>query len=255
MKRAAGVWVITGAASGLGREFARQLGSRGVPLALWDRNRQGLEETATLLETPYALFEVDVTDPKSVAQAAEATAAEFGPVANLVHCAGVLRVGEAASMPFEDYAAMMQVNYLGSVAVVQALLPQLHRAPGQSTVLLIASIAALRGLPGLAGYCASKFAVLGFAQALRDELAGTKVNVRVLCPPPVDTPMVRSLPTLPAIYKLSKTYTAEQIVGSALRRLDAKGPWLLLHDLSSRAMRRANQLLPAVLDQVVRRVV
>ena len=255
MKRALakGTWVVTGAASGFGREFAERLAARGEPLALWDRDVEGARETQRRIgRTHSAVFEVDVTDPASVARASEQTRAELGAVAHAIHCAGVLRVGPAGSLPAADYALMMNVNYLGSVHVAQALLPQLEQAQGgRATLMLTASVAGLRGFPELAGYSASKFAVVGFGQALRDELAGSRVDVKVLCPPPGDTPMVQKLPKRPPIYKLSKLYSAAEIVGAALRQIEGKR-WLILVDPGSKVLHAVDSLLPGVVDRIVR---
>ncbi len=255
MKRALakGTWVITGAASGFGREFAQRLADRGEPLALWDRDVAGARETQrSIARTRSAVIEVDVTDPESVTRAAAATRSELGAVAHAIHCAGVLRVGPARSVSAADYALMMNVNYLGSVHVAQALLPQLEEAQGgRATLMLTASVAGLRGFPELAGYSASKFAVVGFGQALRDELAGTRVDVKVLCPPPGDTPMVRNLPKVPPIYKLSKLYTAAEIVGATLKQLESKD-WLILVDPGSKVLHAVDSVLPGVVDRIIR---
>ncbi len=255
MKRALakGTWVITGAASGFGREFAERLADRGEPIALWDRDVEGARETQRRIgQTRSAVFEVDVTDPEAVRRAATETRAELGAVAHAIHCAGVLRVGPAKSVAAADYALMMNVNYLGSVHVAQALLPQLEEAQGgRATLLLTASVGGLRGFPELAGYCASKFAVVGFGQALRDELAGGRVDVKVLCPPPGDTPMVQSLEKVPPIYKLSKLYSAAEIVGTTLKQLD-KREWLILVDPGSKVLHAIDSVLPGVVDRIVR---
>jgi short-subunit dehydrogenase len=140
------------------------------------------------------------------------------------------------------------------VHVALATLPLL-RATGtkaaKSTLVLVASVAGLRGFPQLAGYSASKFAVLGFAQALRDELAGSGVDLRVLCPPPGDTPMVRDLPQRPPVYKLSRLFTAAEVVDGLLRGLEGD-EWILLVDVGSKAMWRAGRVAPGLLDRLVR---
>lgn len=255
MKRALakGTWVITGAASGFGREFAERLADRGEPIALWDRDVDGARETQRrIARTRSAVFEVDVTDPEAVKRAAEATRRELGAVAHAIHCAGVLRVGPATQVSAADYALMMNVNYLGSVHVAQALLPQLEEArSGRSTLLLTASVGGLRGFPELAGYCASKFAVVGFGQALRDELAGGRVDVKVLCPPPGDTPMVQNLEKRPPIYKLSKLYSAAEIVGTTLKHFDERD-WLILVDPGSKVLHAIDSVLPGVVDRIIR---
>lgn len=250
--RAHGTWVVTGAASGFGRVFARKLAARGERVALWDRDPEGLRATRAQLSTPSHVQHVDVTDAASVWHAAEATRDALGPIAHVVNSAGILRVGSAKDLPAEDYARMMQVNFLGSVHVTQALLPQLEGARGRSTLLLIASVAGLRGFPLLAGYSASKFAVVGFGQALRDELAGTNVDVRVLCPPPGDTPMVRDLPEQPPVYKLSRMFTAEEVVDAAMKGLE-RDEWLMLVDAKSKLLHKVGALAPSIVDAIVRR--
>jgi short-subunit dehydrogenase len=254
-RRASGTWVITGAASGFGRELARQLAARGDRVAVWDRDADALRDAADALGAAHREV-VDVTDAAAVRAAAERTRAAAGPIAHAVHSAGILRVGPAAEMATADFRAMMEVNYFGSVHVMQALLPDLRQAgtpDAPATLLFIASVAGLRGFPELAGYSATKFAVLGLAQALRDELAGSGVDVRALCPPAGDTPMVRNLPRRPPIYKLSPLVSAERVVTAALRALDGRD-WLILIDARSKALWHVNRAAPAVVDRIVRAV-
>lgn len=257
-QRAPGAWLVTGAAGGFGREFARRLVERGEAVALWDRDGIGLEKTRSLLEhgARVHLEAVDVTDAAAVQRAAASTQGELGSIAHVIHGAGVLRVGPASEMSPSDYRLMMEVNYLGTVHVTQAMLPYLEQASrggaGRATLMLIASVAGLRGFPELAGYSASKFAVLGFAQALRDELKDTDVDLRVLCPPPGDTPMVRDLEELPPVYKLSRMFSAEEIVAGALSGLK-RSDWIVLVDLNSKALWRVGRVAPALVDLIVRR--
>lgn len=255
-KRARGAWVVTGAASGFGREMARRLVARGDTVALWDVSEDALSEAARELRAAHAEV-VDVRDANAVSDAAARTIDAIGAVAHVVNSAGILRVGDAiGGVSPDDYRLMMEVNYLGSVHVARAFVPELSAASardgGDATLLLIVFVAGLRGFPELAGYSASKFAVVGFAQALRDELAGSGVDVRVLCPPPGDTPMVRALPELPAIYKLSRMFTAEEVVDAALRGLETDDH-LLLVDAKSKLLWGVSRAAPSVVDLVVRR--
>lgn len=251
-RRAKGAWVVTGAASGFGRTMARRLAERGEAIALVDRNAAGLEETQQMLGRARVHLEpVDVTDAEAVQGALERAATALGGVAHVFHSAGVLAVGPAETVSPADYRRMIEVNYLGSVHVALAALPELRRADGRATLTFVASVAGLRGFPQLAGYSASKFAVFGFAQALADELAGSNVSVKVLCPPPGDTPMVRELAQLPPIYKLSPLFSAEDVVGAALRDVDRPG-LVGLVDLRSKALWRVGRWAPRLLDMVVR---
>lgn len=251
--KAEGAWLVTGAASGFGRTFARTIAAHGASVALWDRDAGGLEETRRSIGAGAHVEVVDVTDPDAVREAMERSAAALGSLAHVFHSAGVLAVGPAEQVAAADYRRMIEVNYLGSVHVALSALPHLRRASGRATLVLVASVAGLRGLPQLAGYSGSKFAVLGFAQALSDELAGTNVAVKVLCPPPGDTPMVRALPERPPIYKLSPLFSAEAVVDAALADLDRPG-LVSLVDLRSKALWRAARLAPRLVDAIVRRV-
>lgn len=250
---ARGAWLVTGAASGFGRSFARKIASRGADVVLWDRDLAGLEQTREMLGAARVHVEaVDVTDPVAVQEAMDRSAAALGSIAHVFNSAGVLAVGPAEEVSRADYRRMIEVNYLGSVHVTLAALPELRRARGRANLVLVASVAGLRGFPQLAGYSASKFAVMGFAQALADELEGTGVAVKVLCPPPGDTPMVRALPKVPPIYKLSPLFSAEAVVDAALRDLERPG-LVSLVDLRSKALWRVARLAPRLLDIVVRR--
>lgn len=255
--RAPGPWVITGAASGFGLEFARRLSHDGATLALWDRDEDGLARAVASLGPVAAervsTHAVDVRDADSVRRAASETRARVGAPAGLVHCAGVLRVGPIERASDDDLRAMVEVNYLGTAHVVRALLPSLRErgaaGGGPSVMVLVSSVAGLRGFADLGGYCASKHAVAGFAQALRDELAadGAPVEVKLLCPPPADTPMVRGLAERPAVYKLSRMFTAERVVDEALRALE-RPEWRILVGLDQRALVALERVAPGVFD-------
>ncbi|MCB9591733.1 MAG: SDR family oxidoreductase [Sandaracinaceae bacterium] len=253
-KRVEAGWLVTGAGSGFGREVARRLAGRGERLALLDRDRAGLDATAALLDGPAPHLEVaDVTDPPAIREAVERSERALGALGHVFHSAGVLATGHVEELPAAEYRRMIEVNYLGSVHVAQATLPALRRASsrGRATLTLVASIGGLRGFPEMAGYCASKFAVVGFAQALAAELVGTDVEVKALCPPAGDTPMVRNLERRPPIYKLSPLFSAETVVEGWLDQLDRRDRVALV-DLQSKALWRLDRLAPRVVDLVVR---
>ncbi|MCA9575365.1 MAG: SDR family NAD(P)-dependent oxidoreductase [Polyangiales bacterium] len=252
--RAKGAWVITGGASGFGLEFARRLMERGETVALWDQSEDALASTRRALQVAHTEV-TDVRDPVSLTRAAQRTRDAVGPIAHVINSAGVLRVGDAEQVLPADYRLMMEVNYLGSVHVTQALLPHLEEAAtrdgkGSATLLLVASVAGLRGFPQLAGYCASKFAVVGFGEALRVELRDRPIDVRILCPPPGDTPMVRDLERVPPVYKLSRLFSAEEVVAATLRALDTRDPMIFV-DATSRATRAVNANATGLLDRVL----
>jgi short-subunit dehydrogenase len=248
-------WLITGAASGIGRELASQLARQGERLVLWDRDAERLERTAALLGPAVSHTEViDVVNAEATRESAERSVDAAGLIARVVHCAGIMRVGSAVSMSATDYRATIEVNYLGTVHVARALVPVLLEAGrlGSADLVLLASIAGLRGIPMLAAYSGSKHAVMGFADALREELREQPVRVRVVCPPPVATPMLMNLPELPPVYKLSPPQPVDRIASAILRGLEGRKNLLLL-DTPSRLLWWAQQRAPWALDLVLGR--
>jgi short-subunit dehydrogenase len=250
-------WLITGAASGLGRELAAQLARRGEKLVLWDRDAERLERTVSLLG-PAVLHSdvVDVVNPDATRAAAERATDATSRISRVIHCAGILRVGPALSMSATDYRSLIEVNFLGTVHVARALTPVLienGKPHDRSQLVLIGSIAALRGIPTLAAYSASKHAVLGFAQALNDELDGEPISVRVVCPPPIDTPMVRNLPEMPAIYRLAPAQPAEKLARTLLAELERGSGFMVLLDATTKLLWQAQRALPQGVQWALRR--
>ena len=250
-------WLITGAASGLGRELSTQLARRGDKLILWDRDAERLERTVSLLGPAVLHSEVvDVVNPDATRAAAERATDMASRLSRVVHCAGILRVGPALSMSATDYRSIMEVNFLGTVHVARALTPALAengKPHDRSQLVLLGSVGALRGIPTLAAYSASKHAVLGFAQALRDELDDQPVDVRVVCPPPLDTPMVRNLAEVPTIYRLSPPQPVEKVVKTLLEELDRGHSFLVLLDAATKILWQAQRALPQGVQWALRR--
>jgi len=256
MKSIKQTWLITGAASGIGRELANQLARRGERLVLWDRDTENLERAASLLGPAVRHAQtVDVVSSEATREAAQRSLDAAGPITRAIHCAGILRVGSALTMSATDYRAMMEVNFLGTVHVARALVPVLidsGKRVGGSKLVFISSIAGLRGIPTLAGYSASKYAVIGFAQALRDELYDEPLDIRVVCPPPVDTPMVNNLPELPAVYRLSPPQPVDLVAGRLLASLE-RDEWIVTLDAPTKLLWRMQRALPSGLDWALRK--
>lgn len=249
-------WLITGAASGMGRELASQLARRGDRLVLWDRDEERLTRVVSLLGPAVLHHEtVDVVSPEETREAAQRVANLSVAITRAIHCAGVIRVGAALSVPPHDYRTLMEVNYLGTVNVTRALVPVLMQAAGKrerALLALIASVAGLRAIPGLAGYSASNFAIIGYAQALRDELHGEPIDLRVICPPAMDTPMLRNLGELPQAYRLAPPQQVEKVAAALLERVEGKS-FLELLDLRSKLMWGVQRAMPGGLDWALRR--
>jgi NADP-dependent 3-hydroxy acid dehydrogenase YdfG len=175
--------VVTGASSGIGAAIARSLVGSGRPLLVmarrWDR-LDGLRLPNT------TAIPVDVTDEDAVARAVGNAVATYGPVGVLVNCAGVLHLGPFLTQSAEHWRHTLDVNVLGTVIPIRAVLPGML-ARGAGTIVNVSSVAGRRGFPDHTSYCASKFAVEGLTASLRRELAPRGIRVIVVAPGVVDT--------------------------------------------------------------------
>ena len=187
------VAAVTGAAGGLGRALALELAGRGAHLALADVDEAGLRETAAAAEQAgvrASAHRIDVADPRQVERFAEAAAGAHGAVHLLVNNAGVALGGPFEAQSAENLDWLLGINLGGTVHGCRAFPPHLRRA-GEGHVVLISSVLGLFGAPGLAAYCASKAAVSGFGEALRQELQGTGIGVSVIYPGSLRTGIAR----------------------------------------------------------------
>ncbi|MGH7863393.1 MAG: SDR family NAD(P)-dependent oxidoreductase [Candidatus Binataceae bacterium] len=185
--------VVTGASSGIGRDIAQTFAGYGASVAILARREQMLVDLADQIGRAggKALPIVcDVTREGDVRDAIARANREHGPLDILVNNAGVSIPGKTLEMRGDDLHQMMDVNFYGTVYATQAALPVMLEA-GRGNIVNIASLAGRRGMSPLGGYCATKFAVVGFTEALRMELFGTGISASLVMPGVVDTPMVR----------------------------------------------------------------
>lgn len=174
---------VTGAGSGIGRALALDLAGRGARLAISDLSETGLAETASLLREAGAEVEatrLDVTDAAALEAWAEATEARFGAVHQLYNNAGIsLGSGPLLEMRQGAFERIVEVNLWGVIHGTRAFLPRLI-ASGDGALVNISSLNGLMAQGGLSAYCASKFAVRGFTEAVRIEMLMAKAPVQVV---------------------------------------------------------------------------
>ena len=185
---AGGVAVLTGAASGIGRALAQQLARERMSLALCDIHAERLEESAAgareiagasgRLITTHV---VDVGGETQMQAFAEAAVAAHGRVTLLINNAGVALHGRFEEFSLQDFHWLMQINFWGVVNGTKAFLPVLRREP-RAHIVNLSSIFGIIAPAGQTAYSASKFAVRGFTEALRHELAGSNVGVSCVHP-------------------------------------------------------------------------
>lgn len=188
------VAVLTGAGSGIGRALALALAKQHCHLALADLNPDALAETAAqarALGVKVSEHPLDVADRAAVAALPAAVMAEHGKVDLIINNAGVALGGNFDQVSTENFDWLMAINFDAVVCMCRAFLPLLKQRPA-ARIVNISSLFGLVTPAGQTAYCASKFAVRGFSNALRLELQGTPVGVTVVHPGGVATSIATS---------------------------------------------------------------
>jgi NAD(P)-dependent dehydrogenase (short-subunit alcohol dehydrogenase family) len=178
------VVVITGAGSGIGRQLALRAARAGALLAVSDWDEAGLAESVELLKAAgvreLRSDRVDVSDRAAVAEWASAVAEQFGRVNMLVNNAGVSMTGDFEEMSYEDFDWIVGINLNGVVNGTKEFLPHLI-ASGDGHLINLSSLFGLVSVPGQTAYNATKYAVRGFTEALREEMLVNGHPVGVTC--------------------------------------------------------------------------
>lgn len=184
--------LVTGAASGIGKETALEFARRGCELVLVDIDEEGLDELTGSLEamgTRCRVYRVDVSDIEQVREMAGHVGSESGGVDVLANVAGVCMIADVVDTPVEDWDWILGVNLWGVINTVHCFLPSMIERRG-GHIVNVASGAGLFALAGIGAYSSTKFAVVGFSEALQQEVTEHGVAVTVVCPGGTSTPIV-----------------------------------------------------------------
>ena len=190
------VAAITGAGSGIGRALALALAKEGCDLALSDVNEPSLQLTVEQLQNTAVRVhsqKLDVADKAAVYAWADTVAAHFGSVNMIFNNAGVSVSETAETISYDNFEWLMNINFWGVVYGTKAFLPHL-KASGEGHVINVSSVFGMIGVPTQSAYNAAKFAVKGFTECLREEMAISEYPVNVTCVHPggIKTNIVRS---------------------------------------------------------------
>jgi all-trans-retinol dehydrogenase (NAD+) len=225
--------LITGAAAGIGRALAERLGARGADLILTDRDEEHLAATTDAIRRAGARAQhhvLDVTRSASILQVRDAIHSRGGPVDVLVNNAGVVFGGAFLDVPLQKHLDTFAVNVLGLVAMTHAFLADLVARP-EAHLVNVASAAGLTAVPFASTYASSKWAVVGFSESIRLELARQghrHVHVTTVCPLYVSTGLFEGARPPRFTSMLTPAQLADEIVQGVERdRVFVRTPWLV----------------------------
>lgn len=188
--------LITGAASGIGREVSLKLAAEGVDLFLLDIDESGLADVAEAtshLKSEVIFQRCDLTDPQQISDSIKTVIDAWGHIDILVNNAGVAFYGPTHTMSAEQWDWLLAINLLAPIQLTRELLPTLMERP-EAHIVNVSSICGI--VPGarFSAYQVSKFGLLGFSEALRAEYGRQGLGVSSICPGPVTTPLFKSAP-------------------------------------------------------------
>ncbi len=253
---------ITGGSSGIGLSAAKRLAALGANILIFARTKERLEAAAAEIRENclseaqrVSSLQVDVGDNENVNRVMARAVQEFGPPDLLINCAGRAYPHYFEQISYEQFDQTMKTNLYGIWNTTAALVPEMKKRGG--CIVNVSSIAGFIGIFGYTAYCASKFGVIGFSEALRSELRNHGIKVAVLCPPDTDTP------GFAAENKTKPEETKEASKGAKLMSPDEvarqliiglkKDKFLIIPGLDGKITWRIKRFFPALVDAVLNR--
>lgn len=242
--------VITGASSGIGAMMAQTLAERGAVPILMARSEKKLKEEAAKINGLHGVYRLDVTSGQQVAETMERVLTEHGRIDILINNAGYGVFEAFADAALSEIESMMDVNYMGTVRCTKAVLPHMLKQ-GSGHIVNIASMAGKIGSAKSSGYSASKHAVLGFTNCLRQELVGTGVHLTAINPGPIDTPFFdRADPTGHYVNNIKWfMLKPEQVVMKVLAAIERRTPEVNMPFMAAFGV-KLYQLFPRLFDRI-----
>lgn len=249
MKISGSTILITGASGGIGGAIARQLAERGASLILVNRDGEKLEALAAQLRATGAKVTPlvgDLAQPGEPARLVQDALEQAGAIDILINCAGVQNFGFFAEESAADTATLFNVNTIAPIAMVNAVLPHMLES-GKGQIVNLGSIFGSIGFPCFASYSASKFALRGFSEALRRELAGTGVGVTYVAPRFTRTAFNRSAVTRMADALKMNQDEPESVATSVIATIERDDQECYL-GWPEKLFVRINSILPRLVD-------
>ncbi len=253
-----GTVYITGGSSGIGFAIAKQIIGEGGTVVLLARNEKKLIQAQRELGKKKCHIQVlDIAKTEEVAAIIQEAVGTFGAPEMLINNAGVAHPDHFFDLDLCIFEHTIRTNLLGTIAVTKATLPFMR--PG-GHIVNVSSMAGFIGTYGYTSYSASKFGIIGFSQALRNELKAEGISVSVLCPPDTDTPQLyeenkTKPPETFAISGNAKLMSADGVAIAFLRGIK-RHTYLIIPGFSGKMIYLLNQIAPGlvrpIMDSIVR---
>ncbi|MFH0132406.1 SDR family oxidoreductase [Variovorax sp. VaC1] len=259
----AGWSLVTGGSEGIGRAIALDLTGNGHSVTILARDTVKLAAAMAAMEArrqaPTQVLQAvscDIGDHAALEARLHALMDAHGTPTQLFNVAGYARPGFLDELPVEDLDRMMRLNYLGTAYACKIVAPRMVAAR-RGRIVNTSSMAGFLGIFGYTGYCASKFAVIGFSEALKRELAPFGIEVAVLCPPNTRTPGLerenRFKPAAVLAEEERHTTLTPEAVAAALWAQLARKRFLIVPAADGRRTYHLNRLFPRFMDRLIRR--
>jgi short-subunit dehydrogenase len=250
--------LITGASQGIGKALAELAAARGAKVLVCARKIELLDDVAKEIRAKGGIIEVvqaDITSPEDRQKMVAAAQEKFGGLDLLVNNAGIGATGHFADCSTDRLRQIMEVNFFGLTETTRVFLPMLKKG-NKPAIVNISSIAGKRGIPARSEYSASKFAVQGFSEAIRAELAKDGVDVIVVCPGLTQTNFSQNMIEQKALVKLDhlRGMSPEEVAAQTIKAIE-KGYNESCLTLKGKLMVLVSRFFPWAADIIVKRKV
>jgi 3-dehydrosphinganine reductase len=251
---------ITGGSSGIGLSAGRLLAEKGADILIFARGMDQLEQAVAEIrshsisgEQRIVCMQLDVSDHQPVQYVMDRAVAEFGCPNLLINSAGRARPDYFNQIPCEQMDETMRINFYGVWNSVSALLPHMKQKGGH--IVNVSSIAGFLGVFGYTDYSASKFAVIGFSEALRSEVRQYNIQVSVLCPPDTNTPGLefenRTKPEETKVISENAKLMQPEAVAKALLKGIERNRFMIIPGLDGKLTWILKRAFPGLVDAVM----
>jgi short-subunit dehydrogenase len=255
---------ITGGSSGIGLSTANLLARKGAHIIIFARGKERLEAAkneitgnAISKDQQFSFMQLDVSNHKNVETVMSNAIKVFGEPDVLINCAGRAYPDYFETIPFEQFDETMKINLYSIWNTVSVLLPYMREKGGH--IANVSSIAGFIGVFGFTDYCASKFAIIGFSEALKSELKPYGITVSVLCPPDTATPGFevenKTKPEETKAISANARLMHPDKVAEAFINGIIKGKFLIIPGLDGKLTHIAKRLFPSLVDSIMDRTI